>query len=72
MEAIVHPRMRSRFLTDIERIPWAGGGTDRFVVLDAAVLLEAGWDELCDLIVFVDAPGLSRMRRVEEQQKLVA
>ena len=26
------------------------------VVLDAAILYEAGWDTLCDLVVFVDAP----------------
>jgi dephospho-CoA kinase len=37
-------------------------------VLDAAILLEAGWDDLCDLIVFVDAPRDQRMRRVQEQR----
>ena len=36
------------------------------VVLDAAILLEAGWDDLCDRIVFVDAPRLERLRRVAE------
>jgi dephospho-CoA kinase len=68
LEAILHPRMRSSFLAVIERELGAGGGTDRFVVLDAAVLLEAGWDDLCDLIVFVDAPREERMRRVEVQR----
>ncbi len=68
LEAILHPRMRSWFLAVIERELSAGGGTDRLVVLDAAVLLEAGWDDLCDLIVFVDAPREERMRRVEEQR----
>ena len=28
----------------------------RFVVLDAAVMLEAGWDGACDRLVYVDAP----------------
>ena len=37
-------------------------------MLDAAILLEAGWDDLCDLIVFVDAPRDERMRRVQEQR----
>ena len=37
-------------------------------MLDAAILLEAGWDDLCDLIVFVDAPREERMRRVQEQR----
>jgi dephospho-CoA kinase len=68
LEAIVHPRMRSRFLADIKRVPWAAGETDRFVVLDAAILLEVGWDDLCDLIVYVDSPRDERMRRVEEHR----
>ena len=34
-------------------------------MLDAAVLLEAGWDDLCDRIVFVDAPRAERLRRVK-------
>jgi dephospho-CoA kinase len=68
LESILHPRMRSSFLDAIEREVCTGGGTDRFVVLDAAVLLEAGWDDLCDLIVFVDAPLEERMHRVKEQR----
>ena len=34
------------------------------VVLDAAILLEAGWDNLCDLVVFVDASQPVRLHRV--------
>ena len=34
------------------------------VVLDAAILLEAGWDSLCDLVVFVDASQPVRLERV--------
>ena len=45
-----------------------GADTARAVVLDAAILLEAGWDDLCDLVVFVDAPRAERMRRVPEQR----
>ncbi len=36
----------------------------RFVVLDAAVMLEAGWGHLCDRLVYVDAPRAVRLRRV--------
>lgn len=35
-----------------------------FVVLDAAVLLEAGWGELVDLLVYVDAPREARLARL--------
>ena len=34
------------------------------VVLDAAVLFEAGWDDLCTHLVFVSAPADERRRRV--------
>jgi dephospho-CoA kinase len=66
LEAIVHPAMRSRFLSDIRRAE--ASGTYRLVVLDAAILLEAGWDDLCDRIVFVDAPRIERSRRVVESR----
>jgi dephospho-CoA kinase len=62
LEAIVHPRMRTSFLAAIGRAQRAGAPP--LVVLDAAILLEAGWDDLCDRIVFVDAPRPERLRRV--------
>jgi len=36
----------------------------RFIVLDAATLLEANWGDACDRIVYVDAPEDVRRRRV--------
>ena len=35
-----------------------------FVVLDAAVLLEAGWGELVDSLVYIDAPRAARLARL--------
>jgi len=68
LEAILHPLMRARYLTAIERAMPSGREHARAVVLDAAVLLEAGWDDLCDLVVFVDAPRAERMRRAARQR----
>jgi len=34
------------------------------VVVDAAVLLEAGWDELCTQLIFVHCPSSARAERV--------
>ena len=68
LEAIVHPLMRARFVEAIEREMQAGRDQARSVVLDAAILLEAGWDDLCDLVVFVDAPRAERMRRGADQR----
>ena len=60
LEAIVHPLMRARFLTSIDRALQTGRGP---VILDAAILLEAGWQDLCDIVVFVDSPRSERLRR---------
>ncbi|MDP6547052.1 MAG: dephospho-CoA kinase [Phycisphaerae bacterium] len=38
------------------------------IVLDAALLLEAGWNELCSHVVFVDTPPVERYRRVSERR----
>lgn len=37
------------------------------IVLDAAVLLEAGWDAMCDVLVFVDAPAHTRRERARSR-----
>ena len=62
LEAIVHPQMRQQFEAIIDRESVRGHAPA--VVLDAAILLEAGWDKLCDLLVFVDASQPLRLQRV--------
>ena len=42
----------------------------RFVVLDAAVMLEAGWDDECDKLIYVDAPRPVRLARVHVATRL--
>lgn len=62
LEAVLHPRMLQRFREIIEREVERAGALA--IVLDAAILLEAGWDVLCDLIVFVEASTAVRLARV--------
>ncbi len=38
------------------------------VVVDAAIMLETGWDRACDRIVYVHAPREVRLRRLAEQR----
>jgi dephospho-CoA kinase len=66
LEAIVHPRMRKTFERAIARVVRRGQAPA--VVLDAAILLEAGWNTLCDQIVFVDAPRAQRLERLLAQR----
>jgi dephospho-CoA kinase len=44
----------------------AAQGDDRvrLIMLDAAVMLEAGWNKLCDRLVYVHAPREVRLRRL--------
>jgi dephospho-CoA kinase len=43
-------------------------GAVRFVVLDAAILLETGWGQRCDWIVFVHTPRGQRLERLAQQR----
>lgn len=62
LNSIVHPWIRMRHLAEIERL--ADSDECNIILLDAAVLLEAGWGELCDVIVFIDVPESIRLQRV--------
>ena len=66
LESIVHPVIRRSLENSIDRYrsdQRQPGAVDA-VLLDAAVLLEAGWRDLCDHVVFVDVPGRLRLERI--------
>jgi len=62
LESIVHPVMGCRLKEIIER--YRSDQSTEAVLLDAAVLFEAGWNKFCDAVVFVDAPTSQRMARI--------
>lgn len=39
-----------------------------FIVLDAAVMLEAGWNKVCDWLVYIDVPRPQRLQRLRQQR----
>lgn len=61
LESVVHPRIGQRLGRILECARHQVPGP--VVVLDAALLFEAGWDRYCDEIIFVDAPEDVRRRR---------
>jgi dephospho-CoA kinase len=61
LETILHPAMRKTFERAVGR---AGRNGLAGVVLDAAILYEAGWNTLCDTVIFVEAPRDQRLARV--------
>lgn len=66
LEAMVHPWIRSRIRQQVEEA--RRDPALRLVVLDAAIMLEAGWNGICDRLVFIDAPKEERLRRVAGQR----
>ena len=74
LEKLVHPRIGERLQAQIAEAASVGPGANRAaadaptaIVLDAAVMLKAGWDRYCDEIWFVDAPRAARMTRARER-----
>lgn len=61
LNAITHPLIGRRIERQIARAK--ADESVAAVVMDAAVMLEAGWDELCTHLVFVDAPQGERLSR---------
>lgn len=66
LEAITHPWIRRHIHAEVEEarhdphVP--------MIVLDAAVMLEAGWNDVCDHLVYVEAPREVRLERVARQR----
>lgn len=60
LEQLTHPEIRRRLEEQLKALAAEGR---RAVVLDAAILVEAGWKKLCDTLLFVDAPRPLRLAR---------
>lgn len=66
LEEIVHPEIHRRLEQEI-LLARSAGQVDAILV-DAAVILEAGWKELCDQIVFIECPFEQRLNRVTQNR----
>ena len=65
LEAVVFPWIEQELEKQIER---AKADPDvRFVIVDAAVMLEAGWDHGCDRLIYVNVPREIRLQRLAER-----
>ena len=63
LESLTHPEIGRRLAAQVE----ANKDLAPVVVVDAALLFEAGWDKLCDRTVFVDAPRAERLARAVQR-----
>jgi dephospho-CoA kinase len=60
LEALLHPRIKARLEAQGQKFAAEGRSA---VVLDAPLLLEAGWAPMCDVVVMVDASREARLHR---------
>lgn len=59
LNEILHPAIRSEILRSIKQAPQDADA----IILDAALLLEAGWADECDAVIFIDTPVELRRQR---------
>ena len=62
LNEIMHPRIAGEMRREIDEARRTNGV--EAVVVDAALLLEAGWREQCDLVVYVHSSWEDRLERV--------
>jgi dephospho-CoA kinase len=65
LESVTHPVISATLLAEIESLRRRGDVP--IAVLDAAVMLKAGWDKFCDRLVFVDVPRDVRWSRAQKR-----
>ncbi len=65
LEKIVHPEIRKILENQLEEIQYQQDCD--VIILDAALMLEAGWSEVCDAIVYLDVPEAVRLQRVQQR-----
>lgn len=66
LESIVFPYIEQRVRE--EAAAGEGDANARFLVLDAAIMLEAGWSDVCEWLVYVHAPRAMRLERLVRQR----
>lgn len=64
LNSILHPAIRREIHSQIKSAPRDADA----LILDAALLLEGGWDATCDWLIFVDTPLEIRQQRVRENR----
>jgi dephospho-CoA kinase len=78
LERVVHPRIREGIIREIDAAHTIDRGRAleegkpqpqyEAILLDAAVLFEAGWNDLCDAVVFIEVPEAIRLERVSRNR----
>jgi dephospho-CoA kinase len=65
LEELLHPLIRAQIEAEIRQLP---DTVIPAVVIDAPLLIESGWNEVCQAVIFVDAPRERRLARAEQNR----
>ncbi len=65
LESLLHPRVAKEIEQEIRRLVSEGC---RVIVLDIPLLVELGWADRCQLLVFVDAPATMCWQRLQARR----
>ena len=60
LENLLHPLVRRQFESELAPLSQRGVAA---AIIDAPLLLDAGWEDLCDFIVFVESNEQDRVQR---------
>ncbi len=64
LEQTLHPRIRERIEAEIRILP---DDAVPAVVIDAPLLIESGWNAICQVVLFVDVPLETRLARAKSR-----
>jgi dephospho-CoA kinase len=65
LEELLHPLIRAQIEAEIRQLP---DTVIPAVVIDAPLLIESGWNEVCQAVIFVDAPREQRLARAQQNR----
>ena len=66
LNELTHPLVRKAVEEELERL--TGAAFRGVVVIEAALLIEAGYKEICDFLWYVHTPLADRIRRMKEKR----
>lgn len=62
LEKITHPRIKTSLQAKIDSALNDPNGAPPALIMDAALLVKAGWSDICDNLVFIDTPYPERLK----------
>ncbi|MBX3420136.1 MAG: dephospho-CoA kinase [Pirellulaceae bacterium] len=66
LESVLHPAIHEAAIQQVQTLSHSSPPPTA-VVIDAPLLVEAGWDRMCDWVFFVDTPEYVRRQRASQR-----